>query len=73
MAQYGAGEAPHRNESPGHLSIAYLLAAVALIGVGLFGITLWLVTQSWLDFAAVLPLVFGAYMLFTRGTGPDRA
>jgi hypothetical protein len=41
--------------------------------VGLFGMALFLVTFDWVVFASVIPLAVGAYMLFTRGTGPDRA
>ena len=55
------------------LSVPFLVLAALLIGVGLFGVAYWMVTFDWVYFAALVPLVLGAYMLFTRGTGPDRA
>lgn len=73
MGEYGPPESLRDAPTSGGVSLSVLIGAVALIGVGLFGVTFWLVTQSWLDFLAVVPLVIGAYLLFTRGTGPDRA
>jgi Na+/proline symporter len=55
------------------LSVPFLVLAAVLIGFGLFGMAYWLVTFQWLYFASVIPTALGAYMLFTRGTGPDRA
>jgi len=37
------------------------------------GMTYWLVTFNWVLFASVLPLMGGAYLLFTRATGTDHA
>lgn len=73
MSEYRAEghSAPDRSESS--LSVPFLVFAALLIGVGLFGMAYWLVTFEWLYFASVVPLVVGAYLLFTRGTGPDRA
>lgn len=53
------------------MSIPFLVLAAVLSGAGLSGMAYWLVTFDWLYFASVIPLVAGAYMLFTRGTGPD--
>jgi len=55
------------------LSVPFLIAASLLCGAGLFGMALWLVTFNWLYFASLIPLIGGALMLFTRGTGSDRA
>ena len=72
MAEYpSAHEAHPRHRST--LSIPFLLLSAVLCGVGIFGTAYWLVTQNWFLFASLIPLVIGAYMLFTRGTGPDRA
>ena len=55
------------------LSIPFLVLSAVLCGVGIFGMAYWLLTQSWAWFASLLPLVVGAYLLFTRASGPDRA
>ena len=55
------------------VSVPFVVFAAVLCGVGLFGMAYWFVTGSWLWFAALVPLIVGAYLLFTRGTGPDRA
>jgi len=63
-----AGHAPAANS----LSVPFLVLAAVLCGVGLFGMALWLVTFNWLLFASVLPLIGGAIMLFSRGSGSDQ-
>lgn len=55
------------------VSVSYLVLSAFFCGVGLFGMAYWLVTLNWAWFASLLPLVLGALMLFTRGTGTDRA
>jgi hypothetical protein len=73
MSEFPSGD-PHESHSvAASLSVPYLVLSAVLCGVGLFGMALFLVTFSWAFFAALIPLVVGAYMLFTRGTGPDRA
>ena len=73
MSEFPSG-GPHEHVSTSSsLSVPYLLLAAVLCGVGLFGMAYWLVTFNWVVFASLVPLVLGAYMLFTRGTGPDRA
>jgi len=73
MSEYSHGDHPEPVSAAPSLSVPYLLLSTLLCGVGLFGMALYLVTFDWLFFAAVIPLVVGAYMLFTRGTGPDHA
>ncbi|HYB79582.1 MAG TPA: hypothetical protein VEG66_07490 [Thermoplasmata archaeon] len=73
MSEYPSGDRHESSPSLTPLSIPYLVLSAVLCGVGLFGMALFLVTFKWLFFAAVIPLVLGAYMLFTRGTGPDHA
>lgn len=66
-----AAEARPRHRST--VSVPFLVLSAFLCGVGLFGMAYWLVTLNWAWFASLLPLVLGALMLFTRGTGSDRA
>ncbi len=53
--------------------VPFVIFAAILCGVGLFGMSFWLVTLDWVYFASLIPLILGAYLLFTRGTGPDHA
>jgi len=73
MSEYPSGDRHGRASTTPALSVPYLILSAVLVGVGLSGMAYWLVTFEWLYFASVIPLVLGAYMLFTRGTGPDRA
>ncbi len=73
MSEYPSGGRHEPASAAGSVSVPYLILSAVLAGVGLFGMAYWLVTFNWLYFASVIPLVLGAYMLFTRGTGPDRA
>ena len=72
MSGYGTRESARETHS-GSVSIPFLVAAAVLCGIGIFGLSYWLVTLNWFYFAALLPLAGGAVMLFMRGTGPDRA
>ena len=73
MSEYRSeGDSVHTSVE-GSLSIPFLVLASVLIGAGLAGMAYWLVTFQWLYFASVIPTALGGYMLFTRGTGPDRA
>jgi len=73
MSEYRSGSRQESSSTATPLSLPFLVLSAACCGVGLFGMALFLVTFQWLFFAAVIPLVLGAYMLFTRGTGPDHA
>jgi len=73
MSGYGATSGSAHASASGSVSVPFLVLASVLIGAGLSGMAYWLVTFQWLYFASVIPLVLGAVMLFTRGTGPDRA
>jgi len=73
MSEYPSGERHESSSAVAPLSIPYLVLSSVLCGVGLFGMALFLVTFNWLYFTALIALVLGAYMLFTRGTGPDHA
>jgi hypothetical protein len=73
MSEYASGETSAHPTSSHGVSVPFLVLSAVLIGVGMFGMAYWLVTFNWLYFGSLVPLVLGAYMLFTRGTGPDRA
>lgn len=73
MSEYRSEETRGHVPAANSLSVPFLVLSSVLCGVGLFGMALWLVTFNWLFFASVLPLIGGAIMLFTRGTGSDKA
>jgi len=73
MSGYGSESGSTHPSASGSVSVPFLVLASVLIGAGLSGMAYWLVTFQWLYFASVIPLILGAVMLFTRGTGPDRA
>lgn len=50
-----------------------IIGAAVLSGIGIMGMIYWLVTFRWILFLSVIPVVLGAYLLFTRATGPDHA
>ena len=72
MAAFPGVPETHRRER-GTLSIAFLILSAILCGLGLFGVAYWLITLNWAWFASLIPLAIGTFMLFTHGTGPDRA
>lgn len=57
----------------GRVSVPLIIAAAILCGLGLLGTAYWLLTLNWLLFPSVLVVALGAYLLFTRATGPERA
>lgn len=73
MSEYRSGDRTAHGPTSSSLSIPFLVLSAVMIGVGLFGVSYWLVTFNWLYFASLIPLILGGIMLFTRGTGPDRA
>ena len=73
MSEFPSGDRLESRSASASLSVPYLVLSAVLCGVGLFGMALFLVTFDWVFFTAVIPLAVGAYMWFTRGTGPDRA
>jgi hypothetical protein len=73
MSEYRSEGSTTHTPATNSLSVPFLVLAAVLCGVGLFGMALWLVTFNWFYFASLVPLIGGALMLFTRGTGSDRA
>lgn len=73
MSDPGHVASARHASSGGTVSVLYIVLVSVLAGVGLIGTAYWLITFSWLYFLSLAPLVVGAYLLFTRLTGPDHA
>jgi hypothetical protein len=73
MSEYGSESHPTPSATASSVSIPFLVLSAVLIGLGLTGMAYWLVTFEWPYFASVIAVIVGALMLFTRGSGPDRA
>jgi len=63
----------HEPHGLGARTVLTIVGSSILSGVGILGMMYWLLTQQWLYFLSVIPLVVGCYLLFTRATGADRA
>jgi len=71
---HSSEDAQARIRAPGNsLSIPFVLAAALLMGLGIFALTIWLVTFNWAWFAGVLPATVGALMMFDRRAGSESA
>ncbi len=72
-----AGETAHAappTASSRATSVLLVVATGILIGAGILGTIYWLYTSfDWIWFPSLIAVVVGAYLLFTRVTGPDRA
>jgi hypothetical protein len=56
------------------LNLPFLVGVALVCGFGLFSMTQWMVTQSWLWFGLAVPAIFlGGLLLFHRGTGSEMA
>lgn len=73
MSGYHAAEASHAEGTVSGVSVPLVVASALLIGLGLFGMAYFFLTSNLLYFAALIPLLAGAILLFTRATGPDHA
>ncbi len=74
MGELESAHGSHAAAQTGSVSVPTVIGIAVLIGAGLFGTAYWLITDfSWLWFASLGAVVLGAYLLFTRGTGPDHA
>jgi hypothetical protein len=72
-AATGVSPSDAHAERNDHISVPLTIGTALLCGVGLLGMAYWLLTFNWLYFASLIPLIGGAYLLFTRVTGPDHA
>ncbi len=73
MSEYPAREGATLDSQSGHVSVPLVIVAALLCGLGLLGIFYWLYTFNFLYFPSILILASGAYLLFTRASGPDHA
>lgn len=73
MSEYSAVEGKAVEERSDRTSVPLLIVAALLCGFGLLGIFYWLYTFNFLYFSAIALLAGGAYLLFTRASGPDHA
>ncbi|NNN17240.1 MAG: hypothetical protein HKL79_02610 [Thermoplasmata archaeon] len=56
-----------------HASVPWVVLAAVLCGVGIFLIIYWLIYFVWPAFSGVVFVLAGAFLLFNRRTGLDRA
>jgi len=73
MSESAVAPATHPSTRTSATTVLAIVGASVLAGIGLLGMSYWLLTQRWLYFASLIPLVGGAYLLFTSATGPDHA
>lgn len=74
MTLYGQRVAVHaatRSAEP--LSVPWLVGAATLIGAGIFGLAVWIITNEWGFMAGAFLLVVGALMLFHPRAGADQS
>jgi hypothetical protein len=73
MASHAVASPAHTTAPGGAKLTLSIIGSSVLAGAGLFGTFYWLLTQKWLWFLSLAPLIVGAYLLFTRATGVDHA
>lgn len=73
MSDYVRADRSHETDAPSTISVMWVILSALVLGLGLFTVTYWLLTQNWLYFAGVLPTVVGGLMLFSPRAGWDHA
>ena len=73
MAAHASSAPTHARAPAGALLVLSIVGTAVLCGLGLIGTIYWLITFRWLLFLSLVPLIGGAYLLFTRVTGVDHA
>jgi hypothetical protein len=68
-----AAAAHHGHPGIGARLVLTIIGATVLACGGLMALFYWLITFRWLYFLGLIPFGFGAWLLFTRATGPDHA
>lgn len=66
-----AGEGHEVHRVP--ISVPFVVAASLLCGVGLIGISYWLITQNPILLASIIPVVGGGLLFFSPRAGWDHA
>jgi hypothetical protein len=73
MSAHAGAEGPVAAAGTDTISIPWVLLSAALCGIGLFAVSYWLLTQSWLWFLGIIPVILGAMMFLSPRMGPDHA
>ena len=55
------------------ISVGWVVGASLLMGIGIFFVTLWLVTFTWAYLGGILPMAVGILMMFDPRAGADRS
>jgi hypothetical protein len=63
----------HPSSTAGEISIPWIVLSALLCGVGLFALAYWFLTENWLYFAGLVPVIVGALMFLSPRMGPDHA
>jgi hypothetical protein len=74
MSEYGGTSEPHHGHvqrSP--ISVAWVIAAAVICGLGLLGVWWWLETFDWLFFPSLFLVIGGALMFMNDRAGLDHA
>ena len=70
---HGAPVGHHGADAPNTISIPWVIGASLLMGIGLFLISVWIVTFNILYFGGVFVVVVGALMVISPRMGSDHA
>jgi hypothetical protein len=73
MSEHAGAEASPTAAGADTISIPWVLLSAVMCGVGLFAVSYWLLTQNWLWFLGILPVILGAIMFLSPRMGPDHA
>ena len=73
MSSHAVAAPAHGTAPAGAKLTLTIIGSSVLAGVGLLGVFYWLLTQKWLYFLSIAPLIAGAYLMFTRATVTDHA
>jgi membrane-bound ClpP family serine protease len=68
-----AAHGGHGSQAPNSISIPWVLAASLIMGLGVFLISIWIVTFDFLYFVGFFVLVGGFLMTFDQRMGSDHA
>ena len=63
----------HAGDAPNTISIPWVIAASLLMGVGLFLISVWIVTFDFLYLLGIFVVLVGALMIVSPRMGSDHA
>lgn len=73
MAEAATSHAEPDAHTPVPISVAWVVLASLMIGIGLGLVAYWQITQDWLYFAGIVPAILGGIMLLSPRAGLDHA